>query len=680
MANSVITFENLIISELRVFPISVVTDELTDENIVKAVTINEELKAIGYCLKPKDVVKLAKSNRINTLYNDIKSNLGDVKAKPMYPNFPSQVMDMDKATFRFHQLVHYFSTYGMESLFGVEVSNGWLPKVEDTEKTEDDVTLLNAKVIELIEETEHYTIFDYAYSKILSKKERITDKDKLIIKECLGVLCVTPEKLVINIPFKQNQMDVFYTIFNNDVIDTDGKINCFKGICKHTGDVWKCIDYVLTKCKYHFTTSQKKLLVKLLESYSIKDFKDNLKITNKKGNRVNLVLQYLSYNKYSRSELHKEAVAMLRNNELSTWRAYVNNLIEVGSVDVYKELAKRPGEAIRMLTTLIRKGFNSADIINALTPEASKLSTQTLVSLCTKFGECVYENNNGNDISESVNEKFQIYRICYVLLAAKFRQIETPLKSKKVYLSLNEYNLDNSKLLTNNKSSEGGYIRSGIAYNIPEDVKSLRFFTYWNDRKRVDIDLHCSAHDMQGMILDFGWNANFADRDAKIVVSGDMTTSNSAEFIDVDISTSKLNNIYFNVNYYNGGVFKDIEECYVGCMAVNNLGTHVKLYNPKNCFFTHYLTGNYKTVNYGYINVPNRYIMFTGEVTRDTYYRKPISNTAFTLQTFINTLCINQEVEIVNTAEEADYTLVMAKPNNDKEISLIDNNFFMDVQ
>ena len=50
----------------------------------------------------------------------------------------------------------------------------------------------------------------------------------------------------------------------------------------------------------------------------------------------------------------------------------------------------------------------------------------------------------------------------------------------------------------------------------------------------------------------------------------------------------------------------------------------------------------------------------------------------FNLGTYINTLCISQNIEIVNTPEEADYTLIMAKPTNDKEISLVDNNFWLD--
>ena len=52
--------------------------------------------------------------------------------------------------------------------------------------------------------------------------------------------------------------------------------------------------------------------------------------------------------------------------------------------------------------------------------------------------------------------------------------------------------------------------------------------------------------------------------------------------------------------------------------------------------------------------------------------------TEFTLEKYLNDLYSCQNINIVNNPDCADYTLVMGKPSNDKEISLIDNNFFMD--
>ena len=125
-------------AQLRVFVITDGTD-LTDENLVKAVTLNENLKAYGFTLKPADLVRVAKSATLDRFFEIFKSLQSDVKASPMYPDFPKQVMNMSEAEFRMHQLMHYFSTYGMEMIFGTRLDKAWYPDVESTEKTEKDV-------------------------------------------------------------------------------------------------------------------------------------------------------------------------------------------------------------------------------------------------------------------------------------------------------------------------------------------------------------------------------------------------------------------------------------------------------------------------------------------------------------------------------------------------------------
>ena len=71
-----------------------------------------------------------------------------------------------------------------------------------------------------------------------------------------------------------------------------------------------------------------------------------------------------------------------------------------------------------------------------------------------------------------------------------------------------------------------------------------------------------------------------------------------------------------NLNLYAGyETFGESDECFVGIMAVANTNADVKLYDPKNCFFTHYLTGKYRTMNYGWIDIQNRVLIFDGTRT-----------------------------------------------------------------
>ena len=50
----------------------------------------------------------------------------------------------------------------------------------------------------------------------------------------------------------------------------------------------------------------------------------------------------------------------------------------------------------------------------------------------------------------------------------------------------------------------------------------------------------------------------------------------------------------------------------------------------------------------------------------------------YSLKNYLTTLLAGQHVDIVNNKEDADVVLVMCKPSADNEVSLIDNNFFMD--
>ena len=315
-----------LLEQLRLCVIKEDSQKLSDENIVKAMSLNEELKRLGYCLKASDIVRMARSVSMDSFYKDLSSLLSDVKAKPMYPDFPSQVMAMDEAVLRFHQLCHYQSTYGVEEIarwFGLDhhVQRGWMPEVEDTEKAEEDEALLKAKTLELIDESYEYSL---PLEKLLRKPEKITLQETEIVRVALEHTDL--EALDLDIPFKRNLMPVFYALFRHE--DKKAALDAMKRLCQHTGDVLKCLDYTLTRCYFRLSSSQKKMMVKLIESYPSEDWKANVILSGKKARRTILVLQYLSYNRFSRSEEHKEIVRMLRNGELTSWEGQAKALLE----------------------------------------------------------------------------------------------------------------------------------------------------------------------------------------------------------------------------------------------------------------------------------------------------------------------------------------------------------------
>ena len=276
------SYLKLLFSEFRF----VVADKgqvpLSNEALTKAMTLNTNIESLGFTFTAKDIVEVISTmENPEEIYEAINSYVSVVKAKPMYPDFPSQVMEMDDAQYRFDQLMHYDSTYGamlrasllqlaMGLTMGLDteyeigelpseykvsgelpseykISKGWLPAVEDTKKTVDDKTLLKAKVLEIIPSEKMYTL---PVHRILSKRERMSSSDELIIKYAIdnyrGAMAdLIPEK----IEFKEN---ILILVNNICIMENDSKKKeLLTAVCQHTGDVLRCIEYRLQKTHYH---------------------------------------------------------------------------------------------------------------------------------------------------------------------------------------------------------------------------------------------------------------------------------------------------------------------------------------------------------------------------------------------------------------------------------------------
>lgn len=663
-----ISYDSLLLSEFRTVAVATPKNELSEDGVIKAMTVNEELIVLGYTLSPSSVVVLAKSPSVDTFYSRVKSLIGDVKAAPMYPNFPEEVLNLSEAQFRFHQLLHYASTYGMEIIMNTPVLKGWLPNPDPEPKTEDDNILLEAKIIELVPEDEKYVRF---MDKILGKAERMTDKEKMMIQE--AVANVPIETLSgFHVKFKQNMLELFYTIFSSE-IDSADKLSALHAICQHTGDVWKCMDYTLTRERFHLRTAQKKLAVKLFESYSASDFESNIILSGKKGDRAGLVLNYLSYNTYSRSPAHAKIVNSLRSGELRSWESKVTKLIDEHSPDAISCIASHPGVLLRKLAFLVRQGYSCDELSKALTDSAEKLSLQTLITVLSFFGR----DDAAWKSDDRCEEAHKVYSICESAIKRKLFTLETKFKGKKVFLDLDKYDTELSTIQCNSKSAEGGYLRSGLAIKVPDSVERLRFFVYWNDERRVDVDLHAAAKAADGSSIYIGWSKDYKEGDS-IVFSGDITHSDAAEFIDVVLDPKRFKDVSMNINIYSGAEnFKDIDECYVGMMAVDKINQEVKLYNPANCFFSHFLTGESTALSYGYIDIERRALVFYGSNTDSPWSYRDSAITKFNLDTFLNMLITEQGAVVVDNPEDADHILVMEKPSKAKEISILDENFFI---
>ena len=126
--------------------------------------------------------------------------------------------------------------------------------------------------------------------------------------------------------------------------------------------------------RFHLKTREKKLLVKLLEAYPALNFKDNLMRSDSARERNLLFLQYLDYNRFSRSAKHREIVRALRNGEIKSWQGIGEKMLQEGDPKALKYFAGRPGYLIRMLNRLLTLGYAREAIEDVLLPAADQVS------------------------------------------------------------------------------------------------------------------------------------------------------------------------------------------------------------------------------------------------------------------------------------------------------------------
>ena len=204
-------YGKLLLSELRFVTYERSDAGLTDQLMAKAVTLNENLKSLGYTLCPADIAAIAVSPSLDGFYDRIRHLTDKVTARPMYPGFPQQVMEMSEAMFRFHQMVHYFSTYHMEALFGVNVTKGWLPCEDGADAVPADQELiLPEKTIRLLPVEDSYIV---PLRLILTRKERMTLPERSIVSAAISH--VSAEQVsTLKVGFKENMNALYEIVFN----------------------------------------------------------------------------------------------------------------------------------------------------------------------------------------------------------------------------------------------------------------------------------------------------------------------------------------------------------------------------------------------------------------------------------------------------------------------------------
>lgn len=318
--------------------------ELEDADMAWAVTANANLDGTGYTLSQPSILALAAYRHhmtelaartsflplaegldeqgINPLA-DIKRLVPDITATPMYPDFPTQVMAMDEATFRYHQAMHYLSTYGVELLAGclgldVTVSEGWMPDVESTPKTDEDETLVAPKVLHLILTVEDLRRVVEARLARATRMHPAEIETTLLVFADLGD--EADEATFPKVAFHENMMELIHVASRGDSATL---ARVAGGLAQHPGDLLKATLYILNADKKgHLATRQKKGLCRAFERFGTMSIAHNIADAGKKERNAPA---YLSIERFAGPHL-TEACQLVWSGKVISWAAELEQL------------------------------------------------------------------------------------------------------------------------------------------------------------------------------------------------------------------------------------------------------------------------------------------------------------------------------------------------------------------
>lgn len=698
-------FDKLLLTELRLIEGLNSTKNQKVADLESALVDNENLKALGYELTNKGLAKLAldysREPDMTPLYKRVMSMEPEIKASPMYPDFPTQVLEIDELDFRIHQSIHYLTTYGVESVLGFDVIEGWLPEFEEEIDRIKDERVSEIKTLDYLSPTD---VDSNVISRLIEKKERFEEKELIMSR----VVAMRTDLKVENIPFKENIASLYGDIILHGNLDERYKaFDKLAEVSRHPGDVLDVLEYIVIKNKYkHLKTSVKRGFVELVESFEVYQVEENL--ANNKWSRAFLgknrqarsinrniaLIDYLSFNRFSKKDSIKTVVNKMKDGDLLSWNQNLERLYEAKAYDAVREvLLERPGIYFRQINRLIGLGVPYVEISNDIKSVAGELKTQSIISALNNF-KIEREVDRDHFViqehfeTEAILSKLEIRdrkKVIQVFFDALIANLESQdideVKGKKVYIDEGIFDLSKSKIEITDKFVEGGYIANGMALKIPEKAKYLRFFTYWNDENRIDIDLHGVTLNKNGESSHVGWNGKY--KDASLVHSGDITHSDASEYIDVNLKSAKksgVESIQLNINSYTTVPFSEIDEVFTGLMVLGKMGKKVDLFDPKNVVFRHDLDYNAMSINYGYIDLVDNVIYVGGEA-KDYHNDTELverNRPNLTIASYLNILLATQKSTVVFNKEDSDITIRVDKDNQGNSYSLIDENYFLD--
>ena len=567
----------------------------TEASRVLVATFCRNIQSLGYILAPLVIKRLARveEDELVPILGEILSILRELKGvhayRPMYPNFPKQVMEASDAELYINAILHYLSVFFADVTGDKDYI--WLPKYRKEAR-------------EPLDEKIKLRVLGLGYGEDLLPLARQIARSNTSLSEAdrgdLGFLVdeFPLEDMQDGVANKETLAFLGAIYLNRDYAITPA--------AKTATDVLRLAvalsggDLSLAEpCKFRgFKRAERRKLLSILESCG--SLEEDMLRWEGRWLRLAEKLHPGDYcDKYKRAFT---AINALRNGTTAqTLRSKVEESVRAGHVvSAVKLLSDRPGDFGRRLDHLLRKARTEggkAAAAEAFLDVAAEASTPVLLQMMSHFDH----RQEGGE--RTVFPKGSVAKVTSIpelpeldegLCKLVSRGIRNVLRKRfsalpslgKVYVdpTLKDYLLPFSQRSAS-KSLRTLVRGSRVAFG--DEKNTIRLFIWWKDLKevpksteglwssgdgkRVDLDLSAVAYredwtDMIGITY-----YNLRDDEIRSCHSGDITSApkGASEFIDVDINSALAAGyryIVMNVNSFTRQEFCDIPEASAGWM------------------------------------------------------------------------------------------------------------------
>lgn len=300
-------------------------------------------------------------------------------------------------------------------------------------------------------------------------------------------------------------------------------------------DVVKGIDYCLVQEHYKLRTSQKKWLVKEIEKTDARSFGLALAQSHTVADRNKTILNFLSYNKFSRSPEHRVIVKDLRNGSLMTANKFLKQKVRRRDLDEVKRVVGAvPSLFWERLSEMIDH-FSQEELREI--GESCHFSLGVLVTALAK------ENTP------------EVRKLLKDLVDRTLAKMNLGIRGKRVRVAIENY------------STEFSMLGEVMANKIPDDTRLVRVKLQWKDTVCNSIDLITTKEENEHLAI-----LGHGEEREELLSSKDNCGVRCAEWVDLDLA--KVNGKFnFHAHLYSGrNLFSQVSECTITIEKIDKLG------------------------------------------------------------------------------------------------------------